>query len=54
LRASKLNDDERARIVRKGGEAVGRSSNMPIWEQELSDEEIRAVVAYVGTLKAHP
>jgi cytochrome c oxidase cbb3-type subunit 3 len=54
LRASKLDDSERTRIVRKGGEAVGRSSNMPIWEQELSDEEIHAVVAYVGTLKARP
>ncbi|WP_290870109.1 cytochrome c [Aquabacterium sp.] len=53
LRASKLDDDARAAIVRKGGEAVGRSSNMPVWESELSQDEIRAVVAYVGTLKAH-
>lgn len=51
LRASQLNDEERARIVRKGGEAVGRSSNMPVWEQELNEDEIRAVLAYVGTVK---
>jgi mono/diheme cytochrome c family protein len=54
LRASTLDDVERARIVRKGGAAVGRSGNMPIWELELSDEELRAVVAYVGTLKVRP
>jgi cytochrome c oxidase cbb3-type subunit 3 len=53
LRMSKLDDAERTRIVRKGGEAVGRSSNMPVWETELNDEEIRSVVAYVGTLKVH-
>jgi mono/diheme cytochrome c family protein len=54
LRSSKLDETERSRIVRKGGEAVGRSSNMPVWETELNDDEIRSVVAYVGTLKAHP
>ena len=51
LRRSKLDDAQRTQIVSKGGEAVGRSPNMPIWELELTPEEIRAVVTYVGTLK---
>jgi mono/diheme cytochrome c family protein len=52
LRTSQLSEVERNRIVSKGGEAVGRSSNMPIWEQELSEDDLRAVVAYVGTLQS--
>jgi len=42
---------QRAFIVRKGGEAAGRSSNMPIWEQELSEHELQSVLAYVGSIK---
>jgi cytochrome c oxidase cbb3-type subunit 3 len=51
LRASKLSLQERTRIISKGGGAVGRSERMPTWEDELSPEELRAVIAYVGTLK---
>ena len=51
LTVSSLSARERERIVRKGGAAVGRSSGMPAWEQELSAQEISAVVAYVGTLR---
>ena len=51
LTVSSLSDRERERIVRKGGAAIGRSSGMPAWEQELSAQEISAVVAYVGTLR---
>lgn len=51
LRASKLTDDERSTIVRKGGAAVGRSPNMPIWEQELNEHELRAVLSYVRSIK---
>ena len=51
LRASKLSDEERSQIVRKGGESVNRSPSMPVWELELSEDELRAVLSYVGTLK---
>ena len=51
LLRSTLSDQERERIVRQGGAAVGRSSSMPSWQTELSDVEIAAVVAYVGSLR---
>ncbi|MEY4766266.1 MAG: hypothetical protein RI907_2939 [Pseudomonadota bacterium] len=51
LRASRLTDEERATIVRKGGAAVGRSSNMPVWEQELNEHELLAVLSYVRSIK---
>jgi mono/diheme cytochrome c family protein len=50
LRASTLSRQERERIVRKGGEAVGRSPSMPTWEAELTDDEIDAVLAFVATV----
>jgi len=51
LRASKLNVEQRTQIVSKGGASVGRSSNMPIWKDELNPEDLHAVIAYVGTLR---
>ncbi len=51
LRASHLTDEQRAQIVRKGGESVGRSANMPNWEMELKEEELTAVLAYVRSIK---
>jgi mono/diheme cytochrome c family protein len=53
LRASKLDEQERARIIRSGGAAVGRSANMPEWQIELTEEELRDVLAFVGTLREH-
>jgi len=43
------------KIIRKGGEAVGRSSYMPLWEEELSEEQITDVVEYLAVVsdKAH-
>lgn len=37
-------------IVRKGGEAMGRSPFMPMWEEELSEEQIHDVVAYLDVV----
>jgi len=37
--------------VRKGGEAVGRSPNMPNWEMELNESELLAVLGYVRSIK---
>jgi mono/diheme cytochrome c family protein len=51
LRASHLDDEQRALIVRKGGAAVGRSPDMPTWEHELKEDELHAVLAYVGSVK---
>ncbi|MFZ5594294.1 MAG: c-type cytochrome [Pseudomonadota bacterium] len=36
------------KIIRKGGPAVGKSPYMPPWEDELSNEQISDVVAYLG------
>lgn len=36
------------KIVRQGGEAVGRSPFMPTWQDELSDEQITDVVQYLS------
>jgi mono/diheme cytochrome c family protein len=51
LRASQLTFEQRTQIVSKGGASVGRSSNMPIWKDELNPEDLHAVIAYVGTLR---
>lgn len=51
LRASMLSDDEQSTIVRLGGEAVGRSANMPEWRVELTEAELSAVLAYIRTVK---
>lgn len=51
LRASVLSDADQAQIVRKGGESVGRSPNMPVWEMELNEAELQAVLSYVASLR---
>ncbi len=38
------------RIIRGGGEAVGRSPFMPTWGDELSDEQISDVVEYLAAV----
>jgi mono/diheme cytochrome c family protein len=37
-------------IIQKGGSQFGRSNAMPAWGMQLSDEEIRAVVAHIRSL----
>jgi mono/diheme cytochrome c family protein len=37
-------------IIKKGGSQFGRSNAMPAWSMKLSDEEIRAIVAYIRSL----
>ena len=37
-------------IVRSGGAALGRSKFMPPWKDELTDEQIRDVVNYIGSI----
>lgn len=50
LRISKLNDAQKERIVKFGGESVGRSAKMPPWGQALSADEVRDLMAYLKTL----
>jgi mono/diheme cytochrome c family protein len=44
-------DDYKETIIRLGGQAVGRSQFMPPWGKELSDEQIRDLVAYLGRIR---
>jgi mono/diheme cytochrome c family protein len=37
-------------IIKKGSSQFGRSNAMPAWGMKLTDEEIRAVVAYIRAL----
>jgi len=37
-------------IIKKGSSQFGRSNAMPAWGMQLTDEEIRAVVAYIRSL----
>ena len=50
LRASDKNDAYVALIVRRGGEAIGRSAGMPPWGEELTDEQINDVTAFVRSV----
>lgn len=53
LRMSDKNDAYFGLIVRKGGAFVGRSEFMPAWEAELTDEQIRDLVAYMRSINTH-
>jgi mono/diheme cytochrome c family protein len=53
LRASDKNDAYLGLIVRRGGEALGRSPKMPPWGEELTDEQIGDVVAFVRSVNEH-
>ncbi len=50
LAIRKRSHDYYEKIIRGGGEAVGRSPFMPTWEDELSDEQIADVVEYLASL----
>jgi mono/diheme cytochrome c family protein len=52
LRATDKNDAYIGLIVRKGGESLGRSPGMPPWGEELTDEQIGDLVAFVRSVNA--
>lgn len=52
LRSTDKNDAYIGLIVRKGGESLGRSPGMPPWAEELTDEQIGDVVAFVRSVNA--
>jgi mono/diheme cytochrome c family protein len=50
LRASDKNVAYMRSIIRKGGQAMGRSEFMPPWGEELTDEQIEDVTAYLQSI----
>lgn len=42
------------KIILEGGEALGRSPQMPPWKDQFTDAEIRALVVYTKTLRVLP
>lgn len=52
LTASGLSDKEKERIIRGGGASVGRSPFMPPWGHELTDEQIRDLLAFLRAINA--
>jgi len=43
-----LTRDEYEVIIRRGGEAIGRSPYMPPWQEELSTEQLSDVISYLA------
>jgi len=54
LRISDKNDAYFELIVRKGGGMLGRSEFMPTWEAELTNEQIKDIVAYLRSINVGP
>jgi mono/diheme cytochrome c family protein len=50
LRASDKNDAYIMLIVTRGGQAIGRSPGMPPWGEELTDEQIADVTAFIRSV----
>lgn len=50
LRTSDKNEQYMKLIIRNGGKAVARSEFMPPWGEELTDEQIGDVVAYLQSI----
>lgn len=51
LVASDKNDAYKELIIRNGGAALGRSEFMPPWKEELTDEQISDVVAFLRSIQ---
>ena len=54
LTRSDKNDQYKEMIITLGGEAMGRSPNMPVWGQQLTPQEIKDIVVYLRTLLVLP
>jgi len=54
LRMSDKNDAYFGLIIRMGGKALGRSEFMPPWGAELTDEQMKDLVAYLRSINARP
>ena len=51
LTVSPFNDKYKEMIIRGGGPAVGRSPFMPPWGDELTDEQIHDLVAFLREVR---
>lgn len=51
LTVSPFNDKYKEMIIRGGGASVGRSQYMPPWGDELSEEQIHDLVAFLRELR---
>jgi mono/diheme cytochrome c family protein len=49
---SDKNDAYFALIIKTGGQAIGRSEFMPPWGAELTDEQMKDLVAYLRSINA--
>jgi mono/diheme cytochrome c family protein len=54
LTASTRTPEYKMRIIRTGGLAMGRSPMMPPWGDELDEQDIADVVAFLSTLERKP
>lgn len=50
LTLSDKNDEYKKMIITLGGKAMGRSEVMPIWGEQISEQQIDDVVAYLRTI----
>lgn len=48
---SDKNDAYKELIIRQGGAAIGRSGFMPPWGNELTDEQVSDVVAFLASIR---
>lgn len=48
---SDKNDQYKELIIRRGGAAVARSQYMPPWGEELTDEQVSDVIAYLRSIQ---
>lgn len=51
LTLSRLPESYLTSIISGGGDAVGRSPQMPPWKDELSESEIKSVIQYIISLR---
>lgn len=51
LTASRMPEAYLKQIIAKGGEAMGRSKHMPPWGDQLNEQEIDALIAYLLTIR---
>jgi mono/diheme cytochrome c family protein len=50
LLLSDKTEEYKALIIRQGGKAIGRSEFMPPWKNELTDEQMKDVVAFLTSI----
>lgn len=54
LTKSRAPDDYLAMIIKSGGKSMGRSPQMPPWQDELSESDIQSVILYLKDLRVRP